>query len=86
MESRSFSNGRSLDVFRLRDLKNGLYQIHKKNGPAFEGTPKSIFEKAVQLGVNVDDLTYSVNVMKTQHAHYADFDPSGRCIQIIRQQ
>lgn len=71
-------------MFRLRDLKNGLYQIHKKNGEAFEGTPKTIFETAIKMGIQPVELTFSVNAMYRDHAHYADFDSSGRLVSIKR--
>ena len=65
-------------MFRLRDLKNGLYQIHKKNGPAYEGTPKLIFKRAVQLGVVEEELTAAVTQLTYYGHDYADFGVYGR--------
>lgn len=65
-------------MFRLRDLKNGLYQIHKKDGPAFEGTPMSIFQEAVKLGVKQEDLVLAAHSLKEKNHDYADFTDSGR--------
>lgn len=65
-------------MFRLRDLKNGMFQIHKKNGPAFEGTPFSIFKEAVKMGVVQKDLIFAVNELKVQNHDYADFNDYGR--------
>jgi hypothetical protein len=69
MESRGFSIGGSPDMYRLRDLKNGMYQIHKKNGPAYEGTPTSIFKTAIKMGIQPGELTYSVEAMQKDNAH-----------------
>lgn len=66
-------------MYRLRDLKNGLYQIHSsRHRPAYEGTPKSVFALAVQIGVQQDDLVYAVNFLNKNGHDYADFDDSGR--------
>ncbi len=56
-------------MYRLRDLKNGMYQIHKKNGPAYEGTPTSIFKTAIKMGIQPGELTYSVEAMQKDNAH-----------------
>lgn len=69
-------------MFRLRDLKNGFYQIHKKGGQAFEGTAKSIFIQAVVMGVRKEDLTYSVDYMANNRLDYADFDRIGRLMAV----
>lgn len=63
-------------MYRLRDLKNGLFQIH---GPkaAFEGTPRSIFTQAVKMGVSINALTLAVNVMSRENHDYADFSNQG---------
>jgi hypothetical protein len=78
MESRNCSNeGKGVKMFRLRDLKNGLFQIHKSNGPAFEGTPRSLFAQAVKMGIPERELSKAVNALHTYHDHYADFDDYG---------
>lgn len=64
-------------MFRLRDLKNGLYQIHMTSGPAFEGTPRSIFHKAINLGVKEQALVKAVNLINLNNYDYADFYSSG---------
>ncbi len=65
-------------MFRLRDLKNGLYQIHKQNGQAFEGTPLSIFTQAVKMGVVQKELLVAVEQLKMNSHDYADFNDYGR--------
>lgn len=65
-------------MFRLRDLKNGMYQIHKENGGAFEGTPLSIFQQAVKWGVVQKELIIAVNELKEKQHDYADFNDYGR--------
>lgn len=65
-------------MFRLRDLKNGMYQIHKTKGPAYEGTPYSIFQEAVKLGVKQEDLVLATHTLKETGYDYADFNDSGK--------
>ena len=61
---------------RLRDLKNGLYQIHSKHG-AFEGRLNLIYWKAVKWGINPVDLAFAVKLMKTENHDYANFGVFG---------
>lgn len=65
-------------MFRLRDLKNWTYQIHKSNGPAYEGTPLSIFNEAVKMGVNQRELLQAVHILTKSNHDYADFNDYGR--------
>lgn len=65
-------------MFRIRDLKNGLYQVHKKNGPAFEGTPNLLFKKAVEMGIQEKELVFAVLRLSNEGHDYADFDGTGR--------
>lgn len=65
-------------MFRLRDLKNGLLQIHKSNGPAFEGTVKTVLTEAIKLGVDPYELDIAVNEMRRNAHDYADFTVSGK--------
>lgn len=67
-------------MFRLKNLKNGFYEIHKSGGPAFQGTPKLIFEKAIELGVHREDLTHAVNELTVKNDDYAEFGMFGRFI------
>lgn len=79
MESKSFStNGGDRKMFRLRDLKNGLYQIHKEKGPAYEGTPMSIFTQAVRMGIVQKELIAAVHMLTKNQDDYADFNDYGR--------
>ena len=71
---------REVGMFRLRDLKNGVYQIHKKDGEAFEGTLKAIFRASVELGVRVPDFELAVNEMTKNGHDYAEFGIFGRFI------
>ena len=64
-------------MFRLRDLKNGLFQIHKSNGPAYEGTPRSIFDAAIKMGVIEKELVHAVNQLDLRSDDYADFRSDG---------
>lgn len=80
MVSKSFWNKGRDDMFRLRILKSGLFQIHKLNGRAFEGDPRSILDKAVKMGVQKEDLTYAIDELQKYHHDYADFSVSGRLL------
>lgn len=77
MESRSFWI-RGKKMFRLRDLKNGLYQIHKKGGQAFEGTPTPILQAAVKMGVSQNSLIQATLELQRSGKDFADFDEYGR--------
>lgn len=73
-------------MFRLRDLKNGMYQIHsKKSGIGYEGTPITIFKTALKLGVSSQDLTKAVNHLYVNGEHYADFDASGLLLATVKE-
>lgn len=73
-------------MFRLRDLKNGLYQIHsKKSGMGYEGTPVTIFKTALKLGVSKADLRKAVNHLFVNNEHYADFDASGLLLTTVKE-
>lgn len=65
-------------MFRLRDLKNGLYQFHVKRGQAWEGTPRSVCQKAVEAGINQNDLAHALTRLNEQGFDYADFTEAGR--------
>lgn len=71
-------------MFRLRDLKNGLYQIHKTKGPAFEGTPRSIFTEAIKMGIVEQHLAYAVVTLDKKDHDYADFTTQGLFIATMK--
>jgi hypothetical protein len=75
MESRDTWNGGK--TYRLRDLKNGLYQIHKKNGPAYEGTRWIVLTTAVKMGIREADLVQAVVALQKLNHDYADFTGYG---------
>lgn len=60
-------------MFRIRDLKNGFYQVHKKDGQAFEGTPNLLFKKAIELGIQEKELIKAVNKLEETGHDFADF-------------
>ncbi len=62
---------------RLRDLKNGLYQIHSTKHGAFEGTLNPIFWEAVKWGVEAKELNYAVKHLNESGDDYADFGVFG---------
>lgn len=65
-------------MFRLRDLKNGFYQIHKEKAGAFEGTPTLIFTQAIKWGVVEKELIAAVHMLSRNDDDYADFNDYGR--------
>lgn len=61
-------------MYRLRDLKNGKYQIHVKNGEAFEGTTAAILEKCVMdLGFDVNEVEDAMIDLHVGNFDYAEF-------------
>jgi hypothetical protein len=65
-------------MYRIRDLKNGLYQVHsKRHNQAFEGTPKTLFEKAISLGIKPMELSKAVHDLKQHSFDYAEFGDNG---------
>lgn len=72
-------------MFRLRDLKNGLYQIHSSSHTkAYEGTPMSVFAQAVKMGVQQRELIAAVNNLTKLGHDYADFNDYGRLVKTQR--
>lgn len=65
-------------MYRLKTLKNGMYQIHSKHpSKAFEGTLNLILVASETLGVKKDALSTAL-VQLDQHNHdYAEFSKSG---------
>lgn len=55
-------------MFRLKKISETVYQIHSKYKGAFEGSLNSIVKKAVEMGVDVDEVeTALVEMMKNDH-------------------
>lgn len=68
-------------MYRLRNLKNGLFQIHStKYRTAFEGTPETLFHKAQAMGIPESELSKAVNEMLARGDDYADFGIYGHFI------
>lgn len=64
----------------LRDLKNGLYQIHSAKHGAFKGALNSTFWEAVKWGVEAKELNYAVKHLAESGDDYADFGVFGSFI------
>lgn len=60
-------------MYRLRDLKNGKYQIHAMDGAAYEGDVRPIFKKCIELGLNPAEVEEAILDMKRQNHDYAEF-------------
>lgn len=63
---------------RLRDLKNGLYQIHFYDGKAYEGNLAQISVQATRRGVDDQDLVTAILEMEETGDTYAEFGILGR--------
>jgi hypothetical protein len=59
--------------YRLRDLKNGQYQIHQQNGQAFEGTWELIDLMAQEMGVDPLSLVIARKELTDNNDDYAEF-------------
>lgn len=70
-------------MFRLRDLKNGLYQIHSSmHRDGYEGVPRSIFPAATHMGVQTNALLVAVRELQATGKDYADFNQNGQLIEL----
>ena len=67
-------------MYRLRDLKDGMYQIHSKKQGAMEGPLQPIFRQAIEWGVVPKDLIYAIRHLKSSGDDYADFGIFGSFI------
>ena len=74
LSKRTFAN------YRMRDLKNGSYQIHSTNDGAFEGTVTQIFAIGLQWGLNEEDMIQAVLEMEELGHDFAEFGTMGRLI------
>lgn len=64
-------------AYRMKDLKNGNYQIHSEHHGAFEGTLGPIFKKAVEIGVETSSVEKAVREMSRLNHKVAEFGISG---------
>jgi len=60
-------------MYRLRDLKTGIYQIHSKTGKAFEGTLTAIKTQAVGMGIKSQEFDIAIFELEYHDHDYADF-------------
>lgn len=78
MTNQDYYKGESM--YRLRDLKNGLYQIHKRDGKAFEGNLEVIKLAAVGMGIKSQEFDIAVFELEYQDHDYAEFGIWGRFV------
>lgn len=71
-------------AMRLKDLKNGKFQIHSKLHGAFEGDLNPIYWKAVKWGVSEKDLSYAIKELAKTGDDYAEFGTLGGFIYTAR--
>lgn len=62
---------------RLRDLKNGTYQLHSKKHGALEGDLHPVFWEAVNWGVSASELTHAIEELTKKGDDYAEFGMLG---------
>lgn len=68
-------------MYKLKKLHNGLFQIHSAKHPkAYEGTPKSIFQMAITMGVEEKELFVALGEMDRNYHDWAHFGVLGRFI------
>jgi len=79
MKTTSFRNDGDR-TYRLRDLKNGKYQFHVKNGDAVEGTIFQVMGKAEMCGIRLADLHIAVVMLQQYNHDFADFSANGRIL------
>lgn len=60
-------------MYRLRDLKNGKFQIHVNNGPAYEGTLKQILRECKRFRMNLDEVEIAIMELHRLDDDYAEF-------------
>jgi hypothetical protein len=71
-------------MYRLRDLKNGRYQIHVNNGPAYEGSLTSIVRECTRLGLKFDQVEVAVLELNRLDDDYAEFGVFGHFMYTVR--
>jgi hypothetical protein len=72
-------------MFRLRDLKNGLFQIHSKaHNKAFEGMCKAVCHISLQMGIPEDELILALEELTSTGNDYADFGFKGKFIRTMK--
>lgn len=64
-------------MFRIRDLKNGQYQVHVNEGPAFEGTLKPIMKKCLELGMRLEEVEMAIVELGANGDDIAEFGVRG---------
>lgn len=65
-------------MYRLRNLKIGLFQIHSSSHRnAYEGTPETLFKQVMRMGIPEKELIYAVNRLYETGDDYANFSRYG---------
>lgn len=68
-------------MYKLKDLRNGLFQIHStRHHNAYEGTPVSVFRMAVKMGLPEGELVHAVNTIQRLGHDYAEFNRVGQFV------
>ena len=70
-------------MFRLKDLKDGRFQVHAHNGAAFEGTEEAITIAAEELGMHPADVILAKEEMRKLGHDYAEFGIRGRFLYTV---
>lgn len=71
-------------MYRLRDLKNGRFQLHVKNGPAYEGGLRSIAKQAAIVGLRLEEIELAVLELERTGHDYAEFGVFGRFMYTLK--
>jgi len=72
-------------AYRLKDLKNGVYQIHSEKKGAFEGTLQQIFNKSVEMGCASESVEKALVELNRLNHKVAEFGISGHFMYTLRE-
>lgn len=64
-------------MYRLRDLKNGKFQIHVKDGEAYEGTLNMILRQCLKIGLDLNEVETAILELEFMGHDYAEFGVFG---------
>jgi hypothetical protein len=70
-------------MYRVKNLKNGLYQLHSKKYGAFEGTRENIIGKCLQMDLDAKDIAYVFRQFDENNKDMADFGVLGGLLYVL---
>lgn len=64
-------------MYRIRDLKNGKFQIHSFDGKAFEGNLKAILKKCDDFRLTYSEVEDALVDLRIKNHDIAEFGING---------